>query len=52
MRVKLKINKNLMKGSRIKTKIKRIKTKVEISRTKRISLYFLGRREKRRRKKY
>jgi hypothetical protein len=50
MRVKLKINKNLMKGSRIK--IKRIKTEVEISRTKRISLYFLGRREKRRKKKY
>lgn len=46
-RIKLKTNKPLTKAPRKKKlKIKRIRTEVEISRTNRINLYFLGMREK------
>jgi hypothetical protein len=48
----LKTNKTLIKGSREKKlKIKRIRSEIEIPKTKNTNMYFLERRDKRKRKK-
>ena len=52
-RTELKTNKTLIKGSREKKlKIKRIRSEIEIPKIKKTNMYFLEKRDKRKKKKH